>query len=101
MKNDNVLSMLGLAKRGGNIVSGEFSVENAIRDGSAYLVVIAKDASDKTKKKFSDKCSFYNVPIAFYADKETLGKSIGCEIRTSAAVRDEGLAKSLIGKLDL
>ena len=96
MKNDNVLSMLGLAKRGGNIVSGEFSVENAIRDGSAYLVVI-----DKTKKKFSDKCSFYNVPIAFYADKETLGKSIGCEIRTSAAVTDEGLAKSLIGKLDL
>ena len=52
MKNDNILSMLGLAKRGGNIVSGEFSVENAIRDGSAYLVVIAKDASDKTKKKF-------------------------------------------------
>ena len=101
MKNDNIFSMLGLAKRGGNIVSGEFSVENAIRDGSAYLVVIAKDASDKTKKKFSDKCSFYNVPIAFYADKETLGKSIGCEIRTSAAVTDEGLAKSLIGKLDL
>ena len=32
MKNDNVLSMLGLAKRGGNIVSGEFSVENAISD---------------------------------------------------------------------
>ena len=101
MKNDNVLSLLGLAKRGKNIVSGEFSTENAIRDGSAYLVVIAKDASDKTKKKFNDKCTYYNVPIAFYSDKEQLGKSIGCDIRTSIAVTDEGLAKSLIRKLDL
>ena len=68
MKNDNVLSMLGLAKRGGNIVSGEFSVENAIRDGSAYLVVIAKDASDKTKKKFSVSMQHYTFAVSAFVE---------------------------------
>ena len=30
-----VLSLLGLAARGRNLVSGEFSTENAVKDGSA------------------------------------------------------------------
>lgn len=101
MIRDNILSMLGLAKRSGNIVSGEFSTEKAIRTGKAFLVIIAGDASDNTKKKFNDKCAFYRVPIVFYSDKAGLGHSLGYELRTSAAVTDEGFAKALMKKLDL
>ena len=38
MKQNKTLSMLGLAKRAGKVVSGEFSVEKAVRSGKAYLV---------------------------------------------------------------
>ncbi len=101
MKQDSVLSMLGLAKRSNNIVSGEFATEKAIKTGKAFLVIIAADASENTKKKFRDKCAFYEVPIAVYSDKENLGHCLGYELRTSAAVTDEGFAKSLMKKLDL
>ena len=44
MKPDKVLSMIGIAARAGNIASGEFSAEKAVKGGKAYLVVMAKDA---------------------------------------------------------
>lgn len=96
---DNILLTLGLAKKSGNIVSGEFSTEKAIKSRKAFLVIVAEDASDNTKKKFTDKCSFYKVPIFFYSDKESIGKALGQEMRTSVALTDEGFANSLIKKL--
>ena len=93
---DNILLTLGLAKKSRNIVSGEFSTENAIKRRKAFLVIVATDASDNTKKKFTDKCSFYNVPLFFYSDKESIGRALCLEMRTSVAVTDAGLANTLI-----
>ena len=61
MKNDKVLQMLGLAARGRKIESGEFSTEKAVKEGKAGLVIVAKDASDNTKKLFRNMCAFYEV----------------------------------------
>lgn len=97
---DRVLSMLGLAVKGNHAVSGEFQTVNAVRDGSAALVLVAEDASENTKKLFRDKCSFYEVKLYLYGTKETLGRAMGKEIRSCAAVTSEGLAKSIIGRLE-
>ena len=59
---NKVLSLLCIAMRGRNLVSGEFQTLEAVRNGSAMLVIIAEDASDNTRKLFTDKCSFYEVP---------------------------------------
>ena len=52
MKPDKVLAMLGIAAKSGSVLSGEFSTEKAVKEGSAYLVIVAGDASDNTKKMF-------------------------------------------------
>ncbi|MGN0343123.1 MAG: L7Ae/L30e/S12e/Gadd45 family ribosomal protein [Roseburia sp.] len=100
MKPDKVLSMLGIAAKSGNIASGEFSTEKAIKERKAYLVVVAEDSSDNTKKNFSNMCHFYHVPYVTYSDKENLGHSIGKEFRASLAVTNEGLAKSVLKQLN-
>ena len=51
--NDKVISLLGLAERAGKIASGEFAAEKAVKTGKARLIIVAEDASDNTKKKFS------------------------------------------------
>ena len=56
MKSDRILSLLGLSARSRNLVSGEFSTEKAVKAGKAELVIVSSDASDNTKKLFSDKC---------------------------------------------
>ncbi|MDD6810886.1 MAG: ribosomal L7Ae/L30e/S12e/Gadd45 family protein [Lachnospiraceae bacterium] len=92
---DKVLSMLGLAARSRNVVSGGFATENAVKSGKAYLVIVSEDASDNTKKKFRNMCDFYEVPFYLYGRMEENGHSMGKQDRTSLAVTDEGFANSI------
>ena len=63
--------------------------EKEVKSGRAYLVIVADDASDNTKKKFQNMCDFYQVPIYFYKDKDTLGHAMGKEFRASLVILDE------------
>ena len=75
MKNNNkVLSLLGLATKAGKVASGEFSTEKSVKTGKGFLVLVADDASQNTRKKFQNMCDFYEVPIYFIANKEELGR---------------------------
>ncbi|MBB5263100.1 ribosomal protein L7Ae-like RNA K-turn-binding protein [Catenibacillus scindens] len=96
IKRDKVLSMIGLAMRAGKVISGEFSVEKAVKSGKAVLVLVAGDASENTKKAFKDMCTFYDVPYGIYGTKETLGNAIGKEYRASIALLDRGFAGSVL-----
>lgn len=96
MKQNKTTSLLSIAMKAGKVASGEFMTENAIKDGSACLVILAKDCSDNTKKKFRNSCSFYEVPYIEIEDKEELGRCIGKEFRASLAITDEGFAKTLL-----
>ncbi|MBQ4282896.1 MAG: ribosomal L7Ae/L30e/S12e/Gadd45 family protein [Lachnospira sp.] len=100
MKQDKALSMMGLAQRAGKVVSGEFSTEKAVKTGKAGLVIVAGDSSDNTKKMFTNMCEYYEVPIYFYSDKETLGHAIGKEFRASLAVLDENFSKQIIKHIE-
>ena len=91
-----VLSLLGLSAKSGNLVSGEFSTEKAVKEQKAALVVVAEDASDNTKKSFSNMCAYYHVPMIVFADKETLGHAIGKQFRASVAVTQDGFAKAIL-----
>lgn len=97
---DKVYSALGLAAKAGKAVSGEFATEKSVKSGAAFAVIVSSDASDNTKKKFSNMCTFYNVPIYIYGDKEGLGYAIGKEMRSSLAVTDENIAKLVVKHLD-
>ena len=99
MQQDRILSMLGLATRAGKVASGEFSTEKAVKDGKASLVVVSSEASDNTKKKFYNMCSYYKVPIYTYAPMEALGHAIGKGFRASLAGLDAWFHKSLEEKL--
>lgn len=99
MDNDEVLRFLGLAKRAGHLVSGEFMTENAVKSGKASLVIIAEDVSENTRKKFTNSCQYYDVPLREYSDKERLGHSLGNEYRASLAVTDQGMAKKVLEKM--
>ena len=100
MKHNKVFSLLGIAMRGHNLVSGELQTLEAVKKGSAMLVIIAEDASDNTKKLFADKCLFYEVPVYNYGTKEDLGRAIGKDLRSSVGVCDAGLADAIIKRLE-
>ena len=87
--------MLGIAAKSGNIASGEFSTEKAVKSKKAFLVVVSEEASENTKKMFRNMTDFYHVPMYVFGTKEELGHYIGKEFRASLAVTDENLAKAV------
>lgn len=101
LPNDRILSGLSLAQKAGQAASGEFSVEKAVREGRAFLVIVAGDASDNTKKKMKNMTEYYGVPIYIYSEKENLGRCIGKEYRAVAAVTHPGFADSIEKQLKL
>ncbi|MBQ6814767.1 MAG: ribosomal L7Ae/L30e/S12e/Gadd45 family protein [Lachnospiraceae bacterium] len=101
MQQDKILSNISLATKAGKTVSGEFSVEKAVKEGKACLVVVSAEASDNTKKMFRNMCTFYKVPLYFYGTKVALGHFMGKEFRASLAITDMGLASSVEKQLVL
>lgn len=96
---NKVYSMLGLAAKAGKIVSGEFATDKSVKSGKARIVIVSEDASDNTKKMFSNMCEFYEVPRYFFGTKEELGHAIGKAMRSSLAITDENFAKSISKQL--
>lgn len=86
--NDKVINMLGLAKKAGRLITGEEMVLETIRSGKSRIVIVAKDASGNTKKKFHDKCRYYHVPIFEYGSKADFGHA-------SMTISDINFAESI------
>ena len=94
LRHRNVLNLLGMARIAKVLTSGEEGCLNAIRSQKAWLVLISKDASAPTRKKFHDKCQFYEVEVLDTDfTMEELGKAIGMSPRSSLAILDQGLAE--------
>ncbi|WP_225903873.1 L7Ae/L30e/S12e/Gadd45 family ribosomal protein [Anaerocolumna chitinilytica] len=96
-----VFSYIGLAAKAGKLVSGEFMTEKAVKEGKAKLVVVSEEASDNTKKMFTNMCTYYKVPIYFFGDKTKLGHAIGKEFRASLVLLDKGLADEVEKQLNM
>ena len=77
---------IGLCMAAGGIITGVDSVLGTVRGGKAKFVLIASDASDRTKKQLTDKCTYYNVRycIGEY-DSAAIAQMLGKRSLCSAA----------------
>lgn len=101
MDKTKLLALLGLAQKAGKIVSGEFAVEQAVRNKKACLVLVAEDASENSKKSYRDLTGYYGIPCYEVFSKEEIGESIGKAHRAALAVTDQGFSLALAKLLGL
>ena len=91
------LSMIGLCKKAGRLVSGAPIVVDAIRDGKLHLVIYASGASVNSVKRITDKAKSYETEaLAIDISPEELGHAIG-KVGAVAAVgiADSGFAEAI------
>lgn len=94
--NNNHLNLLGLAYRAGKCSLGEDAILRDVRSNKAKLVLLANDIGDQTKKKLTDKCSFYEVPLIIVNEgREEFSNAIGKSQRVAIAILDAGFAKKI------
>ncbi len=97
---DKVLSLLGLAKKAGMLVSGEEPVGGAARARDARLILLASDAADNTVRRASHfaeagACLCARIP----ASKDDLGRAVGRASCAMLAITDIGFAEAAAKKL--
>lgn len=97
---ERIYSFLGLAMKAGRVVSGEETCERALKSGKVSLVIVSDEASENTKKRFRDMCSYRGVEIRFFGEKEMLGKFTGKTVRSVVAITERGFAAHLIEMID-
>ena len=93
---DKMMGMLGLSMKAGKAASGGFAAEKSVKSGWSYLVIVPEDASDGTKKKYTNMCDYYGVPILVTGTKETLGRALGKEERSVISVNDANFAQAIM-----
>jgi ribosomal protein L7Ae-like RNA K-turn-binding protein len=84
--NSRLTSAIGFAMKAGKLVSGDFSVEKAVRAGRAKIGLIDVSASDNTKDKYRGMCLHAGIGLI---EVEDLGRWIGKSGRMVAAVTNE------------
>ena len=95
MINDKILGLVGLAARARKISFGADSTEEEIQKRKAKLVIVAEDSSDRTKKRFTELCQEFNVPIIFYSNIEDISKAIGKQNKAIVSIKEANIAKQI------
>jgi len=87
--------LLGLAQRAGKAQSGETAAEAMIKKDKARLVIVAKDASEKTKRNFTTMASSHKTKWIEAGEKLLLGTALGRSPRSVVVITDDNFASRL------
>ncbi|WP_418790183.1 L7Ae/L30e/S12e/Gadd45 family ribosomal protein [Phosphitispora sp. TUW77] len=86
---------LGLAQRAGKAQSGETAAEAMIKKEKARLVILARDASDKTKRHFTVMACSHKIKCIEAGEKMLLGMALGRSPRSVVVITDDNFASRL------
>lgn len=99
--NDRTRGFLGLAMRAGRLAVGDGRAVEQVRKNNAFLIILSQDASDNTRKKYTNMSNYRQVPIiTLDIDKYEFGRILGREFAVVAAVCDKGFAEGIISRED-
>jgi len=96
---NKVLNLIGLAYRSRNVVLSDTALE-AVTNKKAKLVFIANDASDKSIKKYTDKCKYYDIDYNLDFNTLELSSAVGSFNRKLIAVLDQGFSKKMLEEIE-
>lgn len=97
---ERIVSLLGMARKSGNVVTGGSLVLSALAvPGQLALVLLAEDISEGVAAKVKGKAESKRVPCFNLLDKGILGQVMGKGERSVVALKSGPLAESLLVEL--
>lgn len=96
MINNKICGLLGLAMRAGKISFGTEACMQEIERNRIKLLIIATDASERTKMKFNSICSNKKIPILEILSIEEISNSIGKSNKAMVGIKDSNFSSEII-----
>jgi len=94
--NDRLAALLGLGVRGGQVVIGVAGVRARLQQDRLVVVVLASDASARTKEKVERLATARGIPVLRGPAAERLGAKLGRPPVQAAGTGDRALARGLM-----
>ncbi|MBD5158820.1 MAG: 50S ribosomal protein L7ae [Ruminococcus sp.] len=96
MNSQRTANLLTICIKAGKAVKGFDSACESVKNGTAYCILTASDASEKTVKETEFICKKYSVPVLkTRLSKEEIGNLCG-KVTAVIAVCDRGFADGFI-----
>ena len=95
MINNKILGLIGFAVKARNICFGSDSVEERTNKNKVKLLIVAEDASERTKDKFIKLSKERNVPIIVGGNIEMLSKAIGKNNKAIIGIENVNLSNEI------
>ena len=95
MNNKKILGLIGFAAKARKICYGADSVEQEIKKNKVFLVLVANDASDRTKEKFVKLCKQNKIKIIIADEIENISKAIGKSNKAIIGIEESNLAREI------
>ena len=93
---NKALSYIGLAKKAGRVSTGAFLTERLVKSGRAELVIVACDASLRTKKDMNNLCRSGNVELIEHFQKDELGELFSKEGISAIGISDNNFKGAIL-----
>lgn len=97
---NNVLSLLGFARKAGHLVPGETLCEQGVKSKKISLLIIAVDMNESTKNKMVRLCESEGVTYRVFSNKDSLSNAIGKDNYGLFGVTNKKFSRALIEKID-
>ena len=101
---DRLVRLLGLGVRGGSVVIGVAGVRARLQRNALACVVLAADASPRTREKVERLARARRIPVLVGPTADRLGTAVGrgrARLTVQAVgVADAALARGLVGSLE-
>lgn len=95
MTNNRVLGLLGLSTKAGKVCFGTDACIDLIERNKVKLIIVATDASDRTKRNLEFICNNNNIKICFYGTIDELSRAIGKSNKAVIGIKEENFAKQI------
>ena len=97
---NNVLSLIGFARKAGHLVPGETLCEQGIKSKKISLLIIAEDMNESTRSKMVRLCESEGVTYRIYSNKLELSSAIGKDNYGLFGVTNKKFSRAIIEKID-
>ncbi|MDD2430302.1 MAG: ribosomal L7Ae/L30e/S12e/Gadd45 family protein [Firmicutes bacterium] len=89
------MSLLGIARKSGDLLIGSKASEEAILRRKAKLIILSEDAGNSTKRNFSHLAQKFQIEIMSFPSKESLGALIGFKEAAVIVLTNEDFVESV------
>lgn len=93
-------SYFGFARKSGNLAAGYDTCIQLMKKGRVRLLILAEDASDKTREKFLKLAERHKVQAYVYGTADELFLMTGMRNRYIYAITDNNFAKAIAKEIE-